>query len=73
MKDHRPHPVQLVISRLDKLSRNEEVKAKLEVPDAHWDLVVCDEAHKMSASFFRRRFFMRIARPAAVIFVFRAE
>ncbi|MCY4442681.1 MAG: helicase-related protein [Deltaproteobacteria bacterium] len=42
----------LVIARLDKLSRNEDVQAKLEVPDTHWDLVVCDEAHKMSASFF---------------------
>ena len=44
----------LVIARLDKLSRNEDLQAKLDVPDAHWDLVVCDEAHKMSASFFGR-------------------
>src|SRR5690606_14588954 len=42
----------LVIARLDKLSRNDDVQAKLEVPDARWDLIVCDEAHKMSASFF---------------------
>jgi SNF2 family DNA or RNA helicase len=42
----------LVIARLDKLSRNEEVQAKLAAPDARWDLVVCDEAHKMSATFF---------------------
>ena len=42
----------LVIARLDMLARNEDLHAKLEVPDAHWDLVVCDEAHKMSASFF---------------------
>ena len=42
----------LVIARLDKLSRNEDVQAKLDVPDAHWDLVICDEAHKMSAHFF---------------------
>ncbi len=40
----------LAIARLDKLSRNEEVQAKLEQTD--WDLVVCDEAHKMSATFF---------------------
>ncbi len=40
----------LAICRLDKLSRNEDVQAKLEQTD--WDLVVCDEAHKMSASFF---------------------
>ncbi|WP_339747905.1 helicase-related protein [uncultured Rubinisphaera sp.] len=40
----------LVICRLDKLSRNEIVQAKLKVTD--WDLVVVDEAHKMSASLF---------------------
>lgn len=42
----------LVIARLDKLSRNEDVQAKLAAPDCRWDLVVCDEAHKMSATFF---------------------
>lgn len=42
----------LVIARLDKLSRNEDVQAKLQVPDCRWDLVVCDEAHKLSATFF---------------------
>jgi SNF2 family DNA or RNA helicase len=42
----------LVIARLDKLSRNEDVQAKLAAPDGRWDLVVCDEAHKMSATFF---------------------
>ncbi len=42
----------LVIARLDKLSRNENVQEKLKVPECHWDLVICDEAHKMSASFF---------------------
>jgi SNF2 family DNA or RNA helicase len=42
----------LVIARLDKLSRNEDVQAKLAVPDCRWDLVICDEAHKMSATFF---------------------
>src|SRR5207342_2276328 len=42
----------LVIARLDKLSRNEDVQAKLAAPDARWDLIVCDEAHKMSATFF---------------------
>lgn len=40
----------LVIARLDKLSRNEDLQAKLTQTD--WDLVVVDEAHKMSASFF---------------------
>lgn len=42
----------LVIARLDKLSRNEDVQAKLATPDGRWDLVVCDEAHKMSATYF---------------------
>jgi SNF2 family DNA or RNA helicase len=42
----------LVIARLDKLSRNEDVQAKLDAPDCRWDLVVCDEAHKMSATIF---------------------
>ncbi len=42
----------LVIARLDKLSRNEEVQEKLKAPDCRWDLIVCDEAHKMSASLF---------------------
>lgn len=43
---------QLVIARLDKLARNDEVQQKLQVPDCRWDLVVCDEAHKLSATFF---------------------
>src|SRR4029077_14384017 len=42
----------LVIARLDKLSRNEDVQAKLAAPDCRWDLIVCDEAHKMSATVF---------------------
>ncbi|WP_218082162.1 helicase-related protein [Anthocerotibacter panamensis] len=42
----------LVIARLDKLSRNLDVQEKLKAPDCCWDLVVCDEAHKMSASYF---------------------
>jgi SNF2 family DNA or RNA helicase len=42
----------LVIARLDKLSRNEDVQQKLQAPDGRWDLVVCDEAHKLSATFF---------------------
>lgn len=40
----------LAICRLDKLSRNEDVQAKLSQTD--WDLVVFDEAHKLSASFY---------------------
>ena len=42
----------LAIARLDKLSRNADVQQKLQAPDCRWDLVVCDEAHKMSATFF---------------------
>ena len=43
------HP--LLIARLDMLSRNDELKEKLEAAP-EWDLIVCDEAHRMSASFF---------------------
>jgi len=42
----------LAIARLDKLSRNEDVQQKLQAPDCRWDLVICDEAHKMSATVF---------------------
>ncbi|MBZ0154913.1 MAG: DUF3883 domain-containing protein [Alphaproteobacteria bacterium] len=40
----------LAICRLDKLSRDEDIQAKLEQTD--WDLIICDEAHKMSATYF---------------------
>ncbi|MBF1688655.1 MAG: DEAD/DEAH box helicase, partial [Selenomonas sp.] len=36
------------IVRLDKLARSEAIQEKLRVTD--WDLIVCDEAHKMSAT-----------------------
>ncbi len=40
-----------LILRLDMAARSDELKAKLEAaPD--WDLVICDEAHRMSASYF---------------------
>ena len=42
----------LAIGRLDKLARDENVQAKLSAPDCGWDLIVCDEAHKMSATSF---------------------
>ena len=42
----------LAIARLDKLARDEDVQALLRARDGGWDLVICDEAHKMSASFF---------------------
>jgi SNF2 family DNA or RNA helicase len=40
----------LCIARLDKLSRDEQVQNKLR--QTEWDLIVVDEAHKMSATFF---------------------
>jgi superfamily II DNA or RNA helicase len=39
-----------LIARLDQLSRNEEIQEKLQITD--WDLVIVDEAHKMSAHYF---------------------
>ncbi len=42
------HP--LLIARMDQLSRNEDLLVQLEVSD--WDLVVVDEAHRMSAHYF---------------------
>ncbi len=42
--------VSLAICRLDKLSRDEDVQAKLQQTD--WDLIVCDESHKLSATYF---------------------
>lgn len=42
------HP--LLIARMDVLSRDEDVQAKLERSD--WDLIVVDEAHRMSAHYF---------------------
>lgn len=40
----------LAICRLDKLSRDSDLQER--VAELDWDLVVCDEAHKMSASYF---------------------
>jgi superfamily II DNA or RNA helicase len=42
------HP--LLIARMDQLSRSEELQAQLEATD--WDLIVVDEAHRMSAHYF---------------------
>src|SRR5229473_5552187 len=41
----------LLIARLDKLSRDEELQFKL-LHSRDWDLIVVDEAHKMSAQVF---------------------
>ena len=40
-----------VIARLDVLARNEDLQQKLLAAN-EWDLIICDEAHRMSASFF---------------------
>jgi superfamily II DNA or RNA helicase len=40
----------LCLARLDKLARDEALQEKLE--QSEWDLIVVDEAHKMSATFF---------------------
>ena len=42
------HELNFCIARLDKLARNEVIQEKLK--HTEWDLVVCDEAHKMSAT-----------------------
>jgi len=45
----------LVITRLDMLSRSEDLQQKLKPEGADgpdWDLIVCDEAHKMSAHLY---------------------
>lgn len=40
-----------LIARLDMLARNEELQEKL-AASGEWDLIICDEAHRMSASYF---------------------
>ncbi|KWE58159.1 RNA helicase [Burkholderia ubonensis] len=40
----------LLVARVDQLSRSEELQEKLRL--TQWDLVVVDEAHKLSASYF---------------------
>lgn len=40
-----------LILRLDMAARSDDLKAKLEAAP-EWDLVICDEAHRMSASYF---------------------
>ncbi|WP_170799459.1 helicase-related protein [Stutzerimonas stutzeri] len=43
----------LIIARLDQLSRNEAYQQKLQATS--WDLIVVDEAHKMSANYFGQK------------------
>ncbi|WP_424940100.1 protein NO VEIN domain-containing protein [Aliiroseovarius sp. S253] len=40
-----------LIARLDVLARNEDLQDKLRKAE-EWDLIICDEAHRMSATFF---------------------
>ena len=40
-----------LIARLDVLARNEDLQQKL-ASSNEWDLIICDEAHRMSASYF---------------------
>ena len=40
----------LLICRLDQLSRNEEYQDKLK--NTEWDLIIVDEAHKLSANYY---------------------
>ncbi|TGQ89973.1 DUF3883 domain-containing protein [Mesorhizobium sp. M8A.F.Ca.ET.208.01.1.1] len=40
-----------LIVRLDMAARSEELKAKLDAA-GDWDLIICDEAHRMAASYF---------------------
>ena len=40
-----------LIARLDVLARNDDLQEKL-ASSEEWDLIICDEAHRMSASYF---------------------
>ena len=42
--------IDLMVARLDQLARNDDLQEKLRL--SQWDLVVVDEAHKLSASYF---------------------
>jgi superfamily II DNA or RNA helicase len=42
--------VDLMVARIDQLSRSEELQEKLK--NSQWDLIVVDEAHKLSANYF---------------------
>ncbi|WP_115710948.1 helicase-related protein [Legionella sainthelensi] len=42
--------IDLMIARVDQLSRNDDLLEKLR--NTHWDIIVVDEAHKLSANYF---------------------
>jgi superfamily II DNA or RNA helicase len=41
----------LLVARMDQLSRSEELQQKL-LAAPEWDLIICDEAHRMSGHYF---------------------
>ena len=45
--------IDLLLVRLDQLARSDDLQAKLRL--TRWDLVVVDEAHKLSATYFGNR------------------
>lgn len=42
--------IDLLVARVDQLARAEDLQEKLRL--SHWDLIVVDEAHKLSANYF---------------------
>lgn len=42
--------IDLLVARVDQLARADDLREKLRL--SHWDLIVVDEAHKLSASYF---------------------
>ncbi len=42
--------IDLMVARVDQLARNEDIQEKLQL--TQWDLIVVDEAHKLSATWF---------------------
>ena len=40
----------LLVARVDQLARNDDLREKLAL--SHWDLIIVDEAHKLSANYF---------------------
>jgi superfamily II DNA or RNA helicase len=42
--------IELMVARVDQLARNDDIQEKLQL--TQWDLIVVDEAHKLSATWF---------------------
>ena len=40
----------LLVARVDQLARNDDLREKLAL--SHWDLIIVDEAHKLSANYY---------------------